>query len=282
MQLVTRVDVARVGHNNDDQVAYENAGRRVAKWRQAHDAKGATRKGHAKAMSQIALAKKARVSVGCLQGLETGARATRDKNLKKIADAIGLTVAELTSDETETSTIIRDPRGYHLSDEDYAIAHLFHDAHTEVRVQVKADLQRHATERESPSRATPTAAAVGDRRSEASGDRHEPDAEAVHLAMLKLRTLPPAVLARLDTLIEIGADDATFRLIERLRQGQRDQPGLSKRQELWERMSRLTSEESLANLLGAIALLEDSERRTTPPAAAPREAVPKTVKHKRR
>jgi transcriptional regulator with XRE-family HTH domain len=175
MQLVTRIDATRLDLKNGA-VAYENAGKRVVKWRHDHDQDGAPRKGTAKGMSQITLAKRAGVSVGCLQGLETGTRATRQEHLLAIAKAIGLTYEELTSEDPEgAAAIIPDPRGEGLNNEDYVIAHLFHDAHTDVRVQVKTTLERHATEQS--TKLPPAVATPADRRS-GSGDRRAHDRAA--------------------------------------------------------------------------------------------------------
>jgi hypothetical protein len=58
------------------------------------------------------------------------------------------------------------------------------------------------------------------------------------------------------------------------------EPQDRKRQELWDRIARLTSEESLSNLIATISLMEESERRTMPPAAAPQQASKKRVSKK--
>jgi transcriptional regulator with XRE-family HTH domain len=53
-----------------------------------------------------------------------------------------------------------------------------------------------------------------------------------------------------------------------------------KRQELWDRITRLSSEESLSNLVATISQMEEIERRTMPPTAAPREASKKRLNKK--
>jgi transcriptional regulator with XRE-family HTH domain len=146
MELVPRLVSVASSVNNGDAVGYARAGKRVFEWRQAHDDRGAVRAGNkTKAMSQIVLAKRADVSVGCLQGLEQGSRATRDENLEKIARAIGLTAAELVSDDpTEIAAAVPDTRALGLRDEDFEIAHLFHNANTDVRVAVRSQLRTDA------------------------------------------------------------------------------------------------------------------------------------------
>lgn len=46
-------------------------------------------------LSQAALAKKLKVSTGTVGGWETGEHAIRHKRLPKVAEALGVTVAEL-------------------------------------------------------------------------------------------------------------------------------------------------------------------------------------------
>lgn len=108
---------------------YRRAGQRVRQWRREHHD-----------MSQIELAARAGVSVGCIQGLETGLRVTRKANLLKIAQVIGLSVDELTQDEEPA--LGRDPRLSQPGDEklraeDLAVARRFHDADTDTRLRVR-------------------------------------------------------------------------------------------------------------------------------------------------
>lgn len=179
MQLVTRIDANRLGHKNGD-VAYANAGRRIVNWRLTHDADKKPRVGKAKAMSQIRFAELADVSVGCLQGLETGTRATRKENLVAIAKVLGLTEEQLTSDDPDQApAAVPDPRGIGLRDEDYTIAHLFHDARTEVRVRVKTELERDAATNDATSAPSVTDRRTGGDRRHLAHDRAATDMETV-------------------------------------------------------------------------------------------------------
>jgi transcriptional regulator with XRE-family HTH domain len=112
---------------------YKRAGKRVREWRRAHNE-----------MSQVDLAQKAGVSVGCLQAFELGIRATRAANLAKIAKAVKMSVAELMADEESSPP--KDERAKGLTEEDLHVARLFHDAITDVRTSVKKQL-RAAAER---------------------------------------------------------------------------------------------------------------------------------------
>jgi Helix-turn-helix len=129
MNLVSRLDPHERGSNNEG-VSYERAGKRVAEWRREHGD-----------MSQVAFANQAGVSVGCLQGLEAGTRATRDVNLDKIAAFMGITRAALLSEEEAPPKVAPDPRTKNLTSEDLYIARLFHEAVTELRASVKIQLR---------------------------------------------------------------------------------------------------------------------------------------------
>jgi DNA-binding transcriptional regulator YiaG len=68
--------VDRFVHDTDNEAMYRyrQAAARVIKWRQEHGA-----------MSQVQFAAAAGISVGCLQSFETGTRATRKKQMERIA-----------------------------------------------------------------------------------------------------------------------------------------------------------------------------------------------------
>jgi transcriptional regulator with XRE-family HTH domain len=68
-------------------VNYRAAATRVRKWRRLHE------------IDQIAFARQAKISVGCLQGFERAVRATRRANLVKIAKVLGMSVEQLLEDD---------------------------------------------------------------------------------------------------------------------------------------------------------------------------------------
>lgn len=197
MELVRRLDQSAIDPNNEG-VSYEHAGPKVVEWRRVHNE-----------MSQIAFAELADVSVGCLQGLETGTRATRDVNLDKIAKAIGITRKELLSPEPSARPPA-DPRLKNLTAEDLQIARLFHEALTEVRVSVKAQL-RAAVElaRQDVANDGSLFPDVIDRRS--GHDRRRPlaaEADGRQRALVdRMVQLAPLVIDRLETFLEAGADE---------------------------------------------------------------------------
>jgi transcriptional regulator with XRE-family HTH domain len=122
MALVAALDRSSSGHDND--LMYERAAKRVLEWRREHR------------LSQMALAKLAHVSVGCLQSFERGTRQTQPPKLDKIARALGLTRDELLGeDETlhfKTNPLLRD-----LRPEDLRLAQAFHHAAAEVKYAMK-------------------------------------------------------------------------------------------------------------------------------------------------
>ena len=79
------------------------------------------------------------MSVGCLQSFETGSRATRDKQLARIAKAVDLTLDQLKADDAETAHA-PNPLHKDLLQEDFRLAQRFHHAGTEVKHAVKAFL----------------------------------------------------------------------------------------------------------------------------------------------
>src|SRR5262245_27842328 len=197
MELVRRLDPAQTALNNED-VSYEHAGPKLIEWRRRHNE-----------MSQIEFAKLAGVSVGCLQGLETGTRATRDVNLDKIAKAMGMTRKELLSPEESARPPATDPRLKNLTAEDLQIAHLFHEAFTEVWVSVKTQL-RTAVElarkdAELEGRLFPD---VIDRRSGRDRRQLAADAEArLRQLQQRLAKATPAVITQLEALLDAGGDE---------------------------------------------------------------------------
>jgi transcriptional regulator with XRE-family HTH domain len=125
MQLVKTLDPSQTALNNKEAMA-KRAGKRVKQWRKE------------RSLNQIAFAKLAGISVGSLQGFETGLRDTRRTNLTKIAAVLGLTADEL-SDETAPDT--PDPRAKDLKDPDYVVANLYHHADADVKYAIKALLR---------------------------------------------------------------------------------------------------------------------------------------------
>jgi transcriptional regulator with XRE-family HTH domain len=108
--------------NND--AVYKRAGKRVKAWRLEQG------------LDQVAFARHARISVGCYQGFEGGARATRKKNLVKIAEAIGLTYEQLLAEDDRTTT--PDPLLKDLRREDLRLAQQFHHADAASKHAIKA------------------------------------------------------------------------------------------------------------------------------------------------
>lgn len=134
----------------DDPATLARAGQRVVAYRLAHG----TLRGRRRApLTQIALAKRAGISVGCLQGFEMGTRVTRPDNARRIAAAIGLTLDALFSDEPATSAppepaaaptpaIARE-----LTPEELFVVRMFSIAVSEVRVRLKSELIAHLAQR---------------------------------------------------------------------------------------------------------------------------------------
>jgi transcriptional regulator with XRE-family HTH domain len=106
--------IDRLRSDPDNEAMYKRAAKRVKDWRRDH------------AMNQIAFADRAKISVGCLQGFETGARATREANLVKIANAVGLSRDALLHDDDPITS--PNPLLAGLRDEDLRHAQHFHHA----------------------------------------------------------------------------------------------------------------------------------------------------------
>lgn len=87
---VEPLDHAQGDPNNE--AMHRRAAKRVKNWR------------NDRRLNQIAFAKLAKISVGTLQGFETATRATREKNLTKIARALGISLAELLNDDEPIAT----------------------------------------------------------------------------------------------------------------------------------------------------------------------------------
>lgn len=147
MKIVRRIDPTAQAPNNDD--VGQLIAERVRDWRKNHNAEGKPRAPKERPISQLRMAELADVSVGCLQGVETATRKTKDVRLAKIAALMGCTLEELKSgDSPDDVHVVPDPRGKGLNDEDYEVAHWFHDAHTDVKVSVRNTLEAHARQRE--------------------------------------------------------------------------------------------------------------------------------------
>ena len=108
------------------------AARRVREWRRLHN------------ISQIAFAERNGISVGCLQGFETGTRQTRETNLAKIAAGIGTTLDDLISADNPAAR--PDPLLVDLKPEDLRIAHAYHHSGAEVKHAVKRLFLSHVTD----------------------------------------------------------------------------------------------------------------------------------------
>jgi transcriptional regulator with XRE-family HTH domain len=89
-----------------------------------------------KELTQAALAKKARLAIGTLQGLEAGNRETMPTNIEKIAKVLGTSLAALTSEGDAVQST--DPVLAGLNrDEDLVIARDYHNATTARRQAVQ-------------------------------------------------------------------------------------------------------------------------------------------------
>ena len=120
--------VDRSVNDTDNEAMYRQAAARVITWRREHGA-----------MSQVQFAARAGISVGCLQSFETGIRATRKKQLERIALAVDLTFDQLTADDAEAGQT-PDPLLKDLLQEDLRLAQRFHHAGAEVKHAIKAFL----------------------------------------------------------------------------------------------------------------------------------------------
>jgi transcriptional regulator with XRE-family HTH domain len=123
MGPVRQLDRRHFGPENDD--VYARAAKRVRDWRREHE------------LDQVTFARQARISVGCLQGFERAARATRKHNLQKIAKAMGLSVDQLIADDGAAGPK-PDPLLKDLRHEDKVIAHAFHHASADVKYAIKS------------------------------------------------------------------------------------------------------------------------------------------------
>ena len=118
----------------DNEAMYRQAAARVIKWRREHGA-----------MSQVQFAKRAGISVGCLQSFETASRATRKKQMERIAGALDLTLDQLLADDAEAAQT-PNPLLKDLLQEDLRIAQRFHHAAAEQKHAVKTFLTAHLSE----------------------------------------------------------------------------------------------------------------------------------------
>jgi len=76
----------------------------------------------AKHWSRTTLARKAHVTVATVRGCETGTKVTQTERVHRIAEALGLSMKRLESDDTI------DPRVRNWWEEDYVIGNWYHDA----------------------------------------------------------------------------------------------------------------------------------------------------------
>jgi transcriptional regulator with XRE-family HTH domain len=92
-----------------------------------------------KGWTQKQAARKAKIAVGTLQSIESGKREARESSLDQLARIYGKTFEELRRENTPIMST--DARINGLSNEDFQIARLFHDASTAIRLRVSAILQ---------------------------------------------------------------------------------------------------------------------------------------------
>ena len=108
-------------------------GKRVKRLRQEKD------------LSQLQLAKLAKVTANTLRGLEKGTLNTRWPKLTRIAQALGTTAEALIHGDDEVPET--DPLKKDLKREDYRIAQLYHHAETDVRNLARHVLNEEVIER---------------------------------------------------------------------------------------------------------------------------------------
>lgn len=107
-----------------DEAMLQRAAQRVRDYRRAHGE-----------MTQKQFAALAGVSVGCVQGFETGKRKTRTPKLLKIALAIGTTLDDLVREDAPVHQV--NPLYADLTPEDVRIAHAYHHAGAELKHAIK-------------------------------------------------------------------------------------------------------------------------------------------------
>lgn len=117
--------VDRFVSDADNEAMYRQAAARVIQWRREHDD-----------MSQVKFAARAGISVGCLQSFETGARATREEKMERIAAAMDLTLDQLKADDADAAQT-PNPLLKDLLQEDLRLAQRFHHAGAETKHAVK-------------------------------------------------------------------------------------------------------------------------------------------------
>ena len=101
----------------------KRAAERVEEWRRLHK------------VNQITFAQLAGISVGCLQGFESGSRDTRKHNRVKIAAVLGLTEEALFGDDAPADK--PDPLRDSLKTEDLRVANAYHHSDAEVKHAIK-------------------------------------------------------------------------------------------------------------------------------------------------
>lgn len=127
--MVVPETVLRVMRPNETPLRYseamlQRAAQRVRDYRRAHGD-----------IRQVDFAAQAGISVGALQGFETGKRKTRPANLLKTAHAIGTTLEDLVREDQPVHQI--HPLYADLAPEDLRIAHAYHHAGAELKHAIK-------------------------------------------------------------------------------------------------------------------------------------------------
>jgi transcriptional regulator with XRE-family HTH domain len=117
--------VDRFVSDPDNEAMFRQAAARVIQWRREHGA-----------MSQVQFASRAGISVGALQSFESGTRATRKKQVERIAAALDLTLDQLLADDAEAGQT-PNPLLKDLLQEDLRLAQRFHHAGAETKHAVK-------------------------------------------------------------------------------------------------------------------------------------------------
>jgi hypothetical protein len=131
---------------NPTQAELARAGRRVVAYRRSHTV---LRQGKIHPLSQVDLAQRAHVSVGCLQAFEGGKRMTHPNRVTAIAEACEMTYEDLLAPDVPAPA--SSPADCEqLTGEVVAIARMFALADTPVRVAVRRELVTHFSQRTDP------------------------------------------------------------------------------------------------------------------------------------
>jgi transcriptional regulator with XRE-family HTH domain len=124
-------------HLDGDELA--RAGARVLQYRNAQTTR---RNGRRVPLTQAELAARAGVSIGTVQALELGTRRTTVRQIKKIANAIGMSIEELVSPEPTRADVAVSPAVPELTHESLLVARFFQSSVTPTRTAILGTIYR--------------------------------------------------------------------------------------------------------------------------------------------